>query len=300
MEKGNLRCDANVSVRRLGDAPLGTRVEIKNLNSIRFVAKALEHEIERQAEVIARGRADRPRDAALGRGGRPHRADAGQGRGARLPLFSRAGSRRARRGRGLDRRGGRGHAGAAAGAAGAVRREATASRRPTRRPSRRPASSPTTSRRSWPRERRPKAAANWIDRRDPPLDEGAQALSRGRAVLRRHAGAARGAPAPAREGRDLRRLGQGGPRRDDRLAGAAPTRSSPGGPRQDLRRRGARGVVAEIVSANPSQVALYRSGKTQTFGWFVGQVMKKTGGRADPAPVRAALERALGPEGPQA
>jgi aspartyl-tRNA(Asn)/glutamyl-tRNA(Gln) amidotransferase subunit B len=53
-------------------------------------------------------------------------------------------------------------------------------------------------------------------------------------------------------------------------------------------------AVAETVSANPSQVALYRAGKTQTFGWFVGQVMKKTGGRADPASVREALERALG------
>jgi aspartyl-tRNA(Asn)/glutamyl-tRNA(Gln) amidotransferase subunit B len=41
-------------------------------------------------------------------------------------------------------------------------------------------------------------------------------------------------------------------------------------------------------------VALYRSGKTQTFGWFVGQVMKKTGGRADPAAVQEALTRALG------
>ena len=52
-------------------------------------------------------------------------------------------------------------------------------------------------------------------------------------------------------------------------------------------------AVAEIVAGNPSQVALYRSGKTQTFGWFVGQVMKKTGGRADPAAVRDALTRAL-------
>src|SRR5262249_36932001 len=55
MEKGNLRCDANVSVRSAEDAPFGTRVEIKNLNSIRFVAKALEHEIERQAELLERG-----------------------------------------------------------------------------------------------------------------------------------------------------------------------------------------------------------------------------------------------------
>ena len=52
-------------------------------------------------------------------------------------------------------------------------------------------------------------------------------------------------------------------------------------------------AVAETVSANPSQAALYRSGKTQTFGWFVGQVMKKTGGRADPAAVREALTRRL-------
>ena len=52
-------------------------------------------------------------------------------------------------------------------------------------------------------------------------------------------------------------------------------------------------LVAAIVSENPSQAALYRSGKTQTFGWFVGQIMKKTGGRADPAAVREALTRAL-------
>jgi len=52
-------------------------------------------------------------------------------------------------------------------------------------------------------------------------------------------------------------------------------------------------AVAEIVAANPSQVELYRSGKSQTFGWFVGQVMKKTGGRVDPAAVRESLTRAL-------
>jgi aspartyl-tRNA(Asn)/glutamyl-tRNA(Gln) amidotransferase subunit B len=53
-------------------------------------------------------------------------------------------------------------------------------------------------------------------------------------------------------------------------------------------------VVSEVVRENPSQVGLYRSGKTQTFGWLVGQVMKRTGGRADPASVRDALSRALG------
>jgi aspartyl-tRNA(Asn)/glutamyl-tRNA(Gln) amidotransferase subunit B len=54
-------------------------------------------------------------------------------------------------------------------------------------------------------------------------------------------------------------------------------------------------IVGEIVAGNAAQVAAYRTGKTQTFGWFVGQVMKKTGGRADPAAVRDALTRALGP-----
>jgi aspartyl-tRNA(Asn)/glutamyl-tRNA(Gln) amidotransferase subunit B len=52
-------------------------------------------------------------------------------------------------------------------------------------------------------------------------------------------------------------------------------------------------IAAEVVVANPSQAALFRSGKTQTFGWFVGQVMKATGWRADPTRVREALERAL-------
>jgi len=54
-------------------------------------------------------------------------------------------------------------------------------------------------------------------------------------------------------------------------------------------------IIGEIVAGNAAQVAAYRAGKTQTFGWFVGQVMKKTGGRADPAAVRDALTRALGP-----
>ena len=52
-------------------------------------------------------------------------------------------------------------------------------------------------------------------------------------------------------------------------------------------------IVAEILAANPSQVALYRSGNTQTFGWFIGQVRQKTAGRADPAAVKEALTRAL-------
>src|SRR5207302_337207 len=52
MEEGSLRCDANVSVRLRGAPEFGTKVEVKNLNSFRFLQKALEHEIERHIGVI--------------------------------------------------------------------------------------------------------------------------------------------------------------------------------------------------------------------------------------------------------
>src|SRR5437660_1004013 len=55
MEEGSLRCDANVSVRAAGSSALGTKAEVKNLNSFRFLQKALEHEIARQIDVIADG-----------------------------------------------------------------------------------------------------------------------------------------------------------------------------------------------------------------------------------------------------
>jgi aspartyl-tRNA(Asn)/glutamyl-tRNA(Gln) amidotransferase subunit B len=55
MEEGSLRCDANVSIRPRGQQTLGTKVEIKNVNSFRFVKQALEYEIERQAEVLDAG-----------------------------------------------------------------------------------------------------------------------------------------------------------------------------------------------------------------------------------------------------
>jgi len=55
MQEGSFRCDANVSVRRQGDPKLGTRCEIKNLNSFRFLERAIEHEVKRQIELIEDG-----------------------------------------------------------------------------------------------------------------------------------------------------------------------------------------------------------------------------------------------------
>jgi aspartyl-tRNA(Asn)/glutamyl-tRNA(Gln) amidotransferase subunit B len=55
MEEGSFRCDANVSVRRVGDAKLGTRCELKNLNSFLFMEQAIEFEAQRQIEILEKG-----------------------------------------------------------------------------------------------------------------------------------------------------------------------------------------------------------------------------------------------------
>ncbi len=55
MQEGSFRCDANISIRRHGDKTLGTRTELKNINSFRFVDRALHHEIERQIAVVEDG-----------------------------------------------------------------------------------------------------------------------------------------------------------------------------------------------------------------------------------------------------
>jgi aspartyl-tRNA(Asn)/glutamyl-tRNA(Gln) amidotransferase subunit B len=71
MEEGSLRCDANVSVRPAGTSALGTKAEVKNLNSFRFLQRALEYEIERQIDVVSHGgrvvQETRLFDAAAGR-----------------------------------------------------------------------------------------------------------------------------------------------------------------------------------------------------------------------------------------
>lgn len=55
LQEGNFRCDVNVSVRRKGETKLGTRTEIKNVNSFKFVEKAIEYEVDRQIQVIQDG-----------------------------------------------------------------------------------------------------------------------------------------------------------------------------------------------------------------------------------------------------
>ena len=79
MEEGSLRCDVNVSVRPRGATEFGARTEIKNLNSFRFVEKAIEYEVARQIEEARSGRANRAGDPSVGSRARGDAPDALEG-----------------------------------------------------------------------------------------------------------------------------------------------------------------------------------------------------------------------------
>ncbi|HEY1435550.1 MAG TPA: Asp-tRNA(Asn)/Glu-tRNA(Gln) amidotransferase subunit GatB [Thermoanaerobaculia bacterium] len=292
MEKGSLRCDANVSVRASETAPFGTRVEIKNLNSIRFVAKAIEHEIERQGEALARGekivQETRLWDE---KGGRTvamrSKEEAHDYRYFPEPdlgllvvddawLQEAAGGMpelpRARRARFVE----------AHGLALQDAETLVSSRELADYFERTVAAGAPA-----------KLAANWVT---------GEAL---RWMKERKISTEDALTFPVSPERlaGLVRLLESG---DVSAASAkdvlvamldSPAEASAIVAEKGLGRIRDTGAleaaVAEVVSANPSQVEIYRSGKTQTFGWLVGQVMKKTGGRADPAAVREALTRAL-------
>jgi aspartyl-tRNA(Asn)/glutamyl-tRNA(Gln) amidotransferase subunit B len=292
MEKGNMRCDANVSVRFSENAPFGTRVEIKNLNSIRFVAKALEYEAGRQGELLSRGgRVDQETrlwDVAAGRTvlmrGKEEAHDyryfpepdlgalvvdeAWIEETARaLPELPRARRTRLVAQYGIS----------AADADTLVSARELADYFEDlagRAPARASAVWVCGEVLRWMKERKispenalsfpvsPERLAGLIALFDSGQISAASAKETFTAML----------DSPDSAAEIVRERGLG------RISDAAALDA----------------VVAEVVRDNPSQVSLYRSGKAQTFGWFVGQVMKHTGGRADPASVREALSRALG------
>ena len=292
MEKGNLRCDANVSVRFSEGAPFGTRVEIKNLNSIRFVARALEHEAARQADVLASGapiiQETRLWDVAAGRTvlmrskeeAHDYRYFPEPDLGAlvvddawveetkrSLPELPRARRRRF-----------------------VSQYEITPGDAETLVSARELADyfEDLAGRVA------PRSAAVWVtgevlrwmkERKISPEDARSFPVSPERlAQLLSLLESGQISAASAKEVFAVMV--------DSPLDAAAIVRERGLGRISDTGALDA--VVSEIVRENPSQVGLYRSGKTQTFGWFVGQVMKRTGGRADPASVRDALTRALG------
>jgi aspartyl-tRNA(Asn)/glutamyl-tRNA(Gln) amidotransferase subunit B len=293
MEKGSLRCDANVSVRASETAPFGTRVEIKNLNSIRFVAKAIEYEIERQAEVVARGEQVLQETRLWDeKGGRTvamrSKEEAHDYRYFPEPdlgllAVDDAWIREAAGGMPELPRVRRARFVAALGLTLQDAETLVAAREladyfervvAAGAPARLAANWMTGEVLRWMKERKvsiedalafpvsPERLAGLLRL----VDAGEISAASAKDVL------VEMLDSPSEAAAIVAAKGLGRIRDTDALEAA----------------------VAEVVAASPDQVALYRSGKTQTYGWFVGQVMKKTGGRADPAAVREALTRALG------
>ena len=291
MEKGNVRCDANVSVRLSETAPLSTRVEIKNVNSIRFVAKAIEHEIERQAEAISRGekivQETRLWDEKAGRTvsmrgkeeAHDYRYFPEPDLGllvvqeawlaeatADMPELPRARRARFVRDYGMT----------------VADAETLVSAREL-----------ADYFESAAKAASPKLAVNWVTgevlRHMKERKISAEDASTFPITPARLAGLLRlveSGTISAASGKEVFAAMLDSPAEADAIVAEKGLGA--------MRDSGAlEAIIAEIVAGNPSQVALYKSGKTQTFGWFVGQVMKKTGGRADPAAVREALTRAL-------
>ncbi|MCX7804818.1 MAG: Asp-tRNA(Asn)/Glu-tRNA(Gln) amidotransferase subunit GatB [Planctomycetota bacterium] len=292
MQEGNLRCDANVSIRPRGAAALGIKTEIKNLNSFRFVEQALRYEIKRQVGTVSSG-------GRLVQETRLFDPDAGETRPLRskesahdyryfpdpdLPPIAITEERiesiratvgelpRARRARYVSAMGLSAYEAdvlvrsrAAADYFEALVAAGVA----------------------------PKPAANWM------LNDVQAALkAAGLDSIEKSA-----AP-PERMAEMIKLVESGavgrGPAKEVLLPellarGADPMEVAKS---RDLLRSTDAGAVERavevVVAANPKQVAEYRGGKAATFNWLLGQAMKALRGKGDPKAVREALLRKLG------
>ena len=289
MEEGHLRCDANLSLRAAGTDALGTPVEVKNLNSFRFLQRALEHERDRQAAVLDEG----------GRVAHETRLwDVGAGRTVAMrskedahdyryfpepdlpPVVMPPGRVQAIRQALPELPEARRQRLVAAFGLSAYDAALVGTSRAAAAYFERVAAQGVE----------PKAAANWmtgelarllketaipIEQSPVPpealaalvaeVEAGRVSVSVGKAVLGRM----------WTTGRDAREIidVEGLERVDDRAALEA--------------------IVGDLVARNPKAVAQYRGGKTLVLGFFVGQVMKATGGNANPALANELVARAL-------
>ena len=291
MEKGQLRCDANVSLREIGSDRLGTRTELKNINSFKFVERAIEHEITRQRAILSAGgeviQETRLWDSAHGRSrsmrskedssdyrylpepdlpplvidGRlvqeTHRA---------LPELPMARYRRLVAEQGLS---------------SADARALTAERDLADYYDRALATT---------RGGDPRAIASWV------LTELLGALNRDQLAL----GESPIAPQQlsALVGLVDNRMISG------KIAKSVFARMYKSGehPRDIVEREGLRQITStsaittiasDVIAANPAQVRAYRAGKRKLMGFFVGQVMKASQGRANPEIVNQVLAELL-------
>jgi aspartyl-tRNA(Asn)/glutamyl-tRNA(Gln) amidotransferase subunit B len=289
MEEGSLRCDANVSVRPRGTERLGTRAEIKNLNSFRNVARAIEHEVARQVAVIESGgriaqetrlwNADRAETASMRSKEeahdyryfpepdlpplvvRPEWLDEVRRSLPELPAGRRA---RLVADYGLPEYD--------AGVLTFTREVADYFEAVARESG------------------NPKAASNWV-------------MTEVLRKLKDTGAAPSDIPLPPAHLAALVRLvdagGISGRTAKDVFEKAWATGDAPAsivereGLAQVSDEAALQAAVDEVVAGNMQQVATYRGGKTATLGWFVGQVIRRTGGKANPQVVQALLRKAL-------
>ncbi|MEZ4301983.1 MAG: Asp-tRNA(Asn)/Glu-tRNA(Gln) amidotransferase subunit GatB [Polyangiaceae bacterium] len=327
LEQGSFRCDANVSVRKVGARELGTRTELKNINSFRFVADAIEHEIHRQIALIERG--GRVRMETRG-----YNADKGE----TFPMRDKendAGYRyfpepdlppliveppfieqiraalpelpAARRARYVDTLGLTPYAAGVLSAHPAIAAffddtlrlltapKPTAASNDAPAPGASPTAAPGAS---------PTAASNDAPAPDTSLATRAANFIQAE-VLRdvRTSGLEATFPVTPEQVAALLRLVDAGTisgkQAKEVLAAMSGTARSP----DDIVRERNMAVIRDeaaieaiahkILAASPKQVAAYRAGKTALLGFFVGQLMKETRGSASPDVVNAVLTRLL-------
>jgi aspartyl-tRNA(Asn)/glutamyl-tRNA(Gln) amidotransferase subunit B len=290
MQEGSFRCDANVSVRRSGTQKFGTRAEIKNLNSFRFVERAINYEVERQIGLLERG-------GTVMQETRLYDPDKGETRSMRskeeandyryfpdpdlLPLElddAFIESVRTTLPELPDQKAARftQQYGLSAYDAGVL----TASRELGGYYEEVVAAAPAD----------PKLAANWV------MGELAAALNKENLEI------TSGKLPPVKLAGLIKRIS------DQTISGKIAkevfeTMWSGGGSAdaviesQGLRQITDSGaierVIDEVMAKNPAQLADYRAGKDKLFGFFVGQVMKATGGKANPAQLNELLRRKL-------
>jgi len=289
MEEGSLRCDANVSIRRAGSRELGTKAEIKNLNSFRNVQRALAYEAARQAAMLDGGgtvaQESRLWDAAEGRTDSMRSKEEAQDyryfpEPDLLPLN------------------------VSAEWTDAVRR--TIPELPGARKKRfleqyaLPASDADVLTEERPladyfeevarASGNPKASANWV------LTEILRILKEGGLEIGR-------SPVPARHLADMIRLIDHGTISGKIAKDVFEEMSRTGkDPAAIVKEKGLVQIVDEasilsainqVISENPGPLAQYKAGKSATFGFFVGQVMKKTQGKANPQKLNELLRRRL-------
>jgi len=290
MQEGSFRCDANVSVRPMGTQKFGTRAEIKNLNSFRFVERAINFEVARQIELLESGR-------PVVQETRLYDPDKGETRSMRskeeandyryfpdpdlLPLQVDAAlieSVRATLPELPDEKAARfcSQYGLSAYDAGVL----TASRELAAYYEEVVRAAPSD----------PKLAANWV------MGDLAAALNKEGLEV------SAGKLPATRFAELLKRIGDG--TISGKIAkevfevmwaegASADTVIESKGLRQITDSAAILRAIEEVMAKNPAQLADYRAGKDKLFGFFVGQVMKATGGKANPAQLNELLRSKL-------